>query len=291
MSTTPSTRSLLAGWVDDAAVFPPGDAPVPQAWSGHLALRASGYAELLGPLLIGASGAGELVDAAEAEPPPAHLSPVAVTVVARAGVSASAAAEAVRALAASPHLTVSGVEVSSAELDALGSLLELGVRVAVEVPREGEALVAALDALAGLLDDGPALVAKLRTQATPDVPAPDARQLAEFMVLAHERGLPFKLTGGLHRAVAPGPPTADGGSAEPHGALNVLVATHHLLEGTSLPALVATLEMGDGEALAAHASGLTEQEARDVRAAFVSFGCCGVTDPLDELTTLGLIPR
>ena len=40
MSTRPALRSLLQGLVDDAAVFPPGNAPVERAWSEHLALRA-----------------------------------------------------------------------------------------------------------------------------------------------------------------------------------------------------------------------------------------------------------
>src|SRR5690606_6428332 len=43
MSTTPAPRSLFDRLVDDAAVFPPGNAPVPVAWSEHLALRAGGY--------------------------------------------------------------------------------------------------------------------------------------------------------------------------------------------------------------------------------------------------------
>ena len=69
MSTLPAPRSLFDRLVDDAAVFPPGNAPVPVAWSEHLTLRAGGHGDLLGPLLIGTSGAASLVDAAGAEPP------------------------------------------------------------------------------------------------------------------------------------------------------------------------------------------------------------------------------
>lgn len=295
MSTTPASRTLFAAWIDDAAVFPPGNAPVPQAWSEHLALRAGEYADLLGPLLIGTSAAGELVDAAAAAPPPEHLTPVAVVPVARAGTPVEDLLAAVEALRASPALQVPGAEIAHDGSDAWRRLLDHDLRVAVEVPREGAQMVAALDDLAGAAADldtaaedatPPArVVAKLRTQATADQPAPTARQLAEFLTAAKERGLPVKLTGGLHRAVA------HPGEAEPHGALTLLVAAHYLVDGAGLQSLASTLELADGAALASLASGLGEDDTRAVREAFVSFGCCGVLDPIHDLVGLGLLPE
>lgn len=293
MSTTPAPPTLLHRWIEDAAVFPPGHAPVPRAWAEHVELRGGRYADLLGPLLIGVPGAQELVDAAALAPPAEHLAPVAVAVVARAGTSVDELVDAVRTLRSSPHLVVTAAEIAHDAGD-WRRVVDLGLRTAVEVPRGGEDLMRALDDLAGGVaevvgetgDHGPEVLAKLRTQATDSLPAPDVRTLAEFLAATHARGLAFKLTGGLHRAVAPG---AD--ATEPHGALNVLVATHHLLDGASLPQLEATLQIGDGEALASLASGLGEQQARDVRARFVSFGCCGVLDPMTDLDDLGLIRR
>lgn len=298
MSTTPATRTLFARWIDDAAVFPPGNAPVPQAWAEHLALRAGGYADLLGPLLVGASAAGELVDAAAAAPPPEALSPVAVVPIARAGTPVDDLLAAVEALRESPHLEVVGTEVAHDPEGSWRQALTTGRPTAVEVPREGAEMIAALDDLAGAAGDegaadesaheggavpGPRIIAKLRTQATAEVPAPSARTLAEFLCAAHDRHLPVKLTGGLHRAVArPGEP-------EPHGALNLLIAVHHLLHGAGLRSLEATLELPDGPALASLAAGLTEQTAADVRATFVSFGCCGVLDPIGDLAGLSLL--
>lgn len=291
MSTTPAPPTLFRRWIDDAAVFPPGQAPTSRAWAEHVELRSGRYADLLGPLLIGTAAATELVDVAAVAPPTAHLAPVPVTVVARAGTGVDDVAQAVRVLGESPHLIVTGAEVTHGSGD-WRRLVDLGLRTAVEVPREGAELMAALDDLAGGVaevvgetgDDGPALVAKLRTQATADRPAPDTRQLAEFLAATHARALAFKLTGGLHRAVAPGAE-----ASEPHGALNVLVATHHLLDGATLPQLEATLQIGDGAALASLAAGLDEAAARDARARFVSFGCCGVLDPMTDLDDLGLI--
>lgn len=289
MSTTPAPRTLFHRWIDDAAVFPPGQAPVPRAWSEHVELRSGPYADLLGPLLIGTGGAAELVEAASVAPPPDHLSPVPVAVVGRAGTTVDAVIRAARSLQASPHLTVTGTEVAHAGGD-WRRLVDLGLRTAVELPRGGTELIAALDDLGGGVaqevggDDAPVALAKLRTQATPQAPAPDVRELAEFLLATQDRGLAFKLTGGLHRAIAQGPE-----AREPHGALNILVATHHLLRGTTLPDLQATLEIQDGPALASLVAGLNEQSAQDIRQRFVSFGCCGVLDPLDELAGLGLL--
>lgn len=290
MSTTPAPRTLFQRWIDDAAVFPPGLAPVPRAWSEHVELLAGPAADLLGPLLVGVSAVEELLRASAEQPPPEHLGRVGVTVVGRAGTAAQDLLEAVGALRGSSHLDVVGTEIPHGEGD-WRALVDLGLRTAVEVPRAGADLVSALDDLASAQHgegDGegvaPGPLAKLRTQATADAPAPDARQVAEFLLATHARGLAFKLTGGLHRAVAPGP-SAD----EPHGALNIVVATHHLLQGSTLPELVATLEVTDSTALAALTAGLSEQDAQEVRARFVSFGCCGVQDPLGDLTDLGLI--
>jgi hypothetical protein len=46
---------LFAGLVDDAAVFPPGSASVPDAVSAHRRHRTAWYADLVGPLLLPAS--------------------------------------------------------------------------------------------------------------------------------------------------------------------------------------------------------------------------------------------
>lgn len=289
MSTTPAPRTLFQEWIDDAAVFPPGNAPVPRAWSEHLELLAGAEGDLLGPLLVGASAAEELVRAGLAHPAPDHVSPITVAVVGRAGTPVQDVVDAVGSLANHAELGVACAEVHHDAGD-WRRLVDLGLRTAVEVPREGQAMVRALDDLAaGVAEEvggatGPAVLAKWRTQATPQTPAPDSRQLAEFLMATHERGLAFKLTGGLHRAVAPGP-VVD----EPHGALNILVATHHLLRGSTLSELTATLEIGEGPALASLLAGLTEPEVQALRARFVSFGCCGVLDPIGDLAELGLL--
>ena len=59
-----STRvpALFARFVDDAAVFPPGSASLPQAVADHHRHRAAWYADLVGPLLVPVSELGKLND-------------------------------------------------------------------------------------------------------------------------------------------------------------------------------------------------------------------------------------
>src|SRR4051794_18996043 len=66
-----STRvpAQLARLVDDAAVFPPGNAPLPEAVAAHHAHRGAWYADLIGPLLVPASAvrSGELTAVVDRE--------------------------------------------------------------------------------------------------------------------------------------------------------------------------------------------------------------------------------
>lgn len=297
MSTTPAPRSLFDRLVDDAAVFPPGNAPVTVAWSEHVSMRSGGYGDLLGPLLVGAASARAMVDAAAQAPPVADLEtaaglepdPVEVAVVARAGTPVEDLLAAVAVLRTSPHLRVASVELAHDVAGRWREALGLGVPVAVEVTRDVFAQHAALDDVAAAAASG-RVVAKLRTQATPAAPVPTARQLAEFLHGVRDRDLPFKLTGGLHHAVASTARTPDGGSEEQHGVLNVLVAAHHLEQGATLRHLAATLQLRDAAGLSSLVRGLPERDVDELRARFLSFGCCGVMDPIGELVQLGLLP-
>ncbi len=57
-----STRvpRLLRGFLDDAAVFPPGNASLPEAVRAHREHRTAWYADVVGPLLVPASSVGDL---------------------------------------------------------------------------------------------------------------------------------------------------------------------------------------------------------------------------------------
>lgn len=52
---SPGVPPLFARLVDDAALFPPGNAPMPDAVRGYLAARAGERADLVGAFLCPAS--------------------------------------------------------------------------------------------------------------------------------------------------------------------------------------------------------------------------------------------
>jgi hypothetical protein len=96
--------------------------------------------------------------------------------------------------------------------------------------------------------------------------------------------MPFKCTAGLHHAVRHDDPAT--GFAH-HGFLNVLLATQALLAGGSVDDAAHLLDERDGDALAARA---TDEVLASARRWFTSFGSCSVTEPLEDLHSLGLLP-
>ena len=76
-----------------------------------------------------------------------------------------------------------------------------------------------------------------------------------------------------------------------HGLLNVLVATHDVLERAGTAHLLRTLEVTDVELLVGRLTAFDAEDIDRLRVSFTGFGCCGVLDPLTELKALGLLPE
>jgi hypothetical protein len=150
----------------------------------------------------------------------------------------------------------------------------------LEVPRAGFA--DGLDRVA----QGGWRAAKYRTGGTTADAFPDEAELAAFLLACAARGLPFKLTAGLHHAVRR---TDPGTGFEQHGVLNVLAATAAALAGRDAATVAGVLAERRPEPLAAAVASWSLSECRSVRAGFRSFGCCGVTDPIGDLAALGLL--
>lgn len=276
MSSTP----LFDHLVDDAAVFPPGDAPLDVAVGDHLTRRESADAAPLGPLLVRVSDAAELARLANADERTGQR-PLKVALVVRPGSSAGLVTEATHCVRDDPRVHLMGVELAWSP--DWRSVLSLALPVAVEVGR-GPEQAEALDDIATAVDDDATVVAKFRTGATPEWAWPDEAALAGFLDATVLRGLSFKLTGGLHHAVR------DNHDDEPmHGLLNVILATHEALDGAEADELASILGQRDAPLLTDRVSRLTAVEAVRLRTSFLAFGCCGVLDPLTELEALGLI--
>lgn len=271
-------RSLFAGLVDDAALFPPGNAPMARALAEHAAYRRTHQADLVGPFLCPASRTAELL---ETLPSDQQLSLSLVF-----DVTGAEAHAALGAVAADHRVTLVAVEAAQRTLGADAAVVGAnlarlpGAVGCLEVPRTQ------FDDALDLVDGTGWSVAKYRTGGTVAESFPTEAELAAFLVTVASRAVPFKLTAGLHHAVRHTDPAS---GFEQHGLLNVLVATRVARQGGSVEAVTATLSTRDAHALVGFVDSWDEDACVDVRAGFRSFGCCGVTDPINDLATLGLL--
>jgi len=288
MPTT--TPVLLSGLVDDAAVFPPGNAALADAVSQHAVHLDAWYADCVGPLLVPASAVADLVrvlDEQDAVSEPDATAPLDLVLVARPGADPATTTAALDALRDEPRVRVAGAELAWQE-----GWRDLGlddVALALEVPRGADHAVAVADVHSALAP-GHRVVAKFRTGPTPTWPWPQEAELAAFLGLCAGLEVPFKLTGGLHHA-GRGTYLVAGVPEENHGVLNVLVATSASLAGAGPDEVTALLEVRDAVALADLVDAWPDATAARVREAFTAYGCCTVTDPVGELADLGLLPR
>ncbi|MGI8434230.1 MAG: hypothetical protein ACR2LE_05775 [Nocardioidaceae bacterium] len=270
MSTTCDDRkALFRGLVDDAAMVPPGNASPEVAIAEHLVHRQAWYAELVGPLLVQASRWGTFAAAhvTAGQPPldvvligalePPGPVPEGVRMV---GVELPVASP---PLPDSPPQQLLACEIASTTQ---------GYRVLSEVAL----------AHAG----GRHVIAKFRTGGTSADTFPDDHALADVLMTAVELGAPLKLTAGLHHAVRRRDPVT---GFEHHGFLNVLVAVEAAQAGAPADTVGRLLDERDGARLAALVTGWSVTQVTTVRDGFVSFGCCGVVDPVADLVELGLV--
>jgi hypothetical protein len=260
-------RALFTRLFDDAALFPPGNAPMDQAIPAHLKHRAAWYADLVGPFICPDNRLAEIAGR------------VPLSVIVTAG---PPAVETVARLVA-PGL-LAAIEFPAVR-DAVGATaaarsVPAGLPAFVEVPWNA-AQAEILDALAGT-----GAQVKLRTGGTTAGAFPSAAQLAVAIAGCLDRDLAFKCTAGLHHAVRH---TADDTGFEHHGFLNVLLATAALLDGADVSDAANALAERSPGTVAGAVRRLDDDRIALVRSRFRSFGTCSITEPLDDLDALGLL--
>ncbi|HYG94063.1 MAG TPA: hypothetical protein VD859_10795 [Nocardioides sp.] len=261
--------------VDDAAIFPPGLAPLPAAVVSHREHVRAPYAELVGPFVVDTVRLDDLrdLDAAGLEVSVVVPAPEQV-----AGVPARV--RAAGAVLAGLEAKLGGEGAPADQVAVIAAAAPDDVPTYVEVPRPTSPdWPAVLEAVA---EHG--LRLKLRTGGTETAAFPSEDELASWIAAAAERGVPFKCTAGLHNAVRH---TGSTTGFEHHGYLNVLLATAKAVAGADHAALVGTLAERDASTLA-EALRRTPEVAR-ARSAFTSYGSCSIVEPYDDLVALGLL--
>lgn len=269
-----------SGLVDDAAIFPPGDLPLPDAVAAYHQRQDAWYADLVGPLVVRDTDLPQV-------PPDV---PVSVVLTAGAGAVAGVAA-----LARDRGHRLVGLEAAVRDLDDLaGSVRRIcaavdaarasggldGATVYVELPQADPtpAWLAAADAVAGSDHR-----LKLRTGGVEAQAFPAAATVAAWIDAALDRETPFKCTAGLHNAVRHRDPAT---GFEHHGFLNVLLATRVAFDGADRAEVTRVLDDAYANDLVALAR---QSDLAGARRWFTSYGSCSVSEPLDDLLGLGLL--
>ena len=279
-----STEPLSATWkafVDDAAIFPPGDAPIHDAAAAHAERRRTPYADLVGTFVV-----------RDTDIPLLRGTPLALSVVVTGGAGQIAGAA---GLGRKLHVAIEGLEIALRDpADPLGAarrvvaavdaargegILDDHVPIYVEIPAScpEPTWLAAADEVAAA-----EFRLKFRTGGLEPRAFPTGTTLAGWVDAALDRETPFKCTAGLHRAVRH---TGDDGF-EHHGFLNLLVATRLAFDGSPRVEVVDLLETREPAVLVETAQDL---DLAGARRWFTSFGSCSVDEPLADLQALGLL--
>jgi hypothetical protein len=278
--TTAAVRipAVVAGLCDDAAVFPPGLVPLPEAVRAHQERHDRWYAGLVGPLVLAETALAQLGPLVRPD------LPLRLSVTLPGG--PAGLDDVISACAGLP------VELSSVEVVVPGGVapaefferLAAGVGereldVYVEVPRDGRG-AEIIDGLQGRYR------AKFRTGGVRAELYPSVEELAGSLAAVICAGIPFKATAGLHHALRNTDP--DTGFVQ-HGFLNLLLATDALLAGVPELDAQGLLAERDGTIVAERVRALDVAAVERTRRAFTSFGTCSVTEPLAELIELGIV--
>ncbi|HEX5541082.1 MAG TPA: hypothetical protein VFX60_05900 [Micromonospora sp.] len=279
MST--SVPQLFASLIDDAAVFPPGNAPLPAAVAGHRQHRAGWHADLVGPLLVPASSLAKLPPLL-GDDEQINIGVIGDVPLDELGAACDGVDERIR---------VHQVEAPAAQrgedpLPGLDRLLAIARKrphldAYAELPLTS-GLLDGLDLLARSRADGVRIAAKFRTGGLAAEFFPTPIELAAVICACRDRQLPFKLTAGLHNAVRH---TAPETGFHHHGYLNVLVAAAAAAKGAEAGDVAAWLDTTDAAVLCEEAGA----RRHEVRPLWVGYGSCSIEEPLADLVRLGLI--
>ncbi|WP_203718757.1 hypothetical protein [Asanoa siamensis] len=264
--------------VDDAAVFPPGNAALPDAVTAHREHRTAWYADLVGPLLVPASSVDPLTGLLD----PAER--LAIGIIGDLPIDRLGPPD-------DPRVTVRQIEAAVAKRGedpqpGIARILDLADRhphldVYAEVPLTF-GLLAGLDTIAEARRGGKRIAAKFRTGGLAAELFPTPVELAAVICACRERELPFKLTAGLHHAIRHGDPET---GFTHHGFLNILVAAALAADGAEVAEVAEVLAATDAMPLIEPARARRDQD----RGLWVGFGSCSMIEPLTDLIRLGLV--
>jgi len=294
VSTVPP---LFASFIDDAAIFPPGNSPLDEAVTAHREHRQAAYADAVGAFVVTDLRLPEVLrlvstlrdGSSLTSSGQAKSTSVGLSVVVTGG---AGSIEGVAKLANRAQAELRGIEIALRdEEDPAGNARR--VALAVQAARDDELLADDLPVYVELphvantarwLESADVVAEnelrlKFRTGGVDAELFPHPHALGRWIEAALDRETPFKCTAGLHNAIAHTDPET---GFEHHGFLNILAATEALLAGGDA---IGVLSEQDPASVAALAGKVPDTTRRW----FTSFGSCSVLEPLEDLVNLGLL--
>ncbi len=279
----PSVRAALAALIDYAGLFPPAQLPLQQASDEYRRERAGPYAWMLGRFIAPVA----LLSAPEAR----FDAPFSAIVQRSDELSMVAdlrrGSTRIEALEFSPQPGAAENLRERLDAEGLGNLPAY-----VEIERSGDwstTLDATMERLRRL-----GLGAKLRCGGLTADAFPSAADVASFIAAARSQNVPFKATAGLHHPVRHLDRTT---GFKQHGFLNLAAAA--ALAGRvgrgKLEQIIAEEDAGafsfDDEAFEWRDERIDVAELERTRkAAFVAYGSCSFSEPVDDLIALAMLP-
>lgn len=265
-----SSQTLFAKFFDDAAIFPPGLAPLPRAVSEHIRRSQDTDTDtFIGPLILPLGKIEEAVALADGSP----INFSAVFAIEDLPQLAQVQSE----LPDSAQIVAVEVKANENALEAIHTLSRADLNdleVYVELP----AAEVSTESIAALKEHGFAL--KFRTGGVTPELFPSSAELVRVLGLTVNNGLKFKLTAGLHRAIR----YTDKNTGFNHfGFLNIAAAVATLRAGEGTDAAQMILDSNDQEAVKSKVT--SDGKWRE---SFSSFGTCSVAEPAETLVELDL---
>ncbi len=305
----PALRTLLADLIDYAGLFPPAGLGMERAVREYAAYKDGEHAWMLGRFVVPIERLGEFEAAAIVLPQVDEVEVWKLSVLSSPGEGKEAYGTLARDLrevaafnARHAVFEIDAVEVRVDHLPKMYASLE-ALR---DARSEGLGLIAFYEVPLG--DDTPQFIeelkswgafAKVRTGGLTAEAFPTPVELERFIRLCHLAGLPFKATAGLHHALRglhPYTYEPGGESGAMHGFLNVFLAAGFIGSGMSEADAVGLLEEASPDAFAFVDDGVTwnghrlsTDRLRRARMLARSFGSCSITEPVEDLRTLGLL--
>jgi hypothetical protein len=143
-------------------------------------------------------------------------------------------------------------------------------------------LLSALDAVASARADGLAIAAKFRTGGLAAELFPTPVELAAVICACRDRGMPFKLTAGLHRAIRHNDPET---GLSHHGFVNILAASLEAAAGAEVVTVAERLASTDPISLVE----IIRPHRSNPRPLWTGFAAARISDAVRDLGALSLI--